>query len=673
MEVPFSLTPAWRRRVRVAAGPAATLAVLALLQILADRGAPVGNAIALYFALIVFSAGLGGIGAGAVSAVLCAAHGLAVFAIPYRVLRYAPQDGVAVALLILAAPLVAVVVGLLKQSRDQGLAEEARLADQLEQAEHRNARATQALIARGESVERARRELEEPLRRVLRYSELLLEPATRRLPADQRHEALGSLRDAAYELRVVADGVLEGTVVEPSTAPAADEAAAAQAGEVVVLDPTPSATRQARSDRKGGDGPGPGERRRHSSGEGGPASTRRLPVLLVGVSDEVAENAGQRLSRSGYSVQRPTQAGEALRLAREAKPFALLLSVEHLLDEGWTLLTALRRAPSTSGIPVLLVLAGGTAELGLVLSSTGYLSLPPDSGEVLNAVKHLDRQSWAAPSGPRVLVVDADETNRSRVRSTLVNAGCTVVTAENTRQALAMIGREQPAMIVLSLMSPGISAFDVACQLRQNPATADLPLLAGLSRDAGPEVRRRLVAQAGKALRTWPPATDDILAELLRIERRNPELAGIRDEEAGYSLAGNFLPHLDREIERAGRQHKPFSVLALGLDPDGPPGSTVPELLGNAVERLCNAFSRQVRSKDLVVREHSAEVMVLLPETDAPGAEVVLGKLGEVARGFCKPAVNGVGTLRLRTGHASYPAEAESGLALLSLARQRAA
>ena len=78
--------------------------------------------------------------------------------------------------------------------------------------------------------------------------------------------------------------------------------------------------------------------------------------------------------------------------------------------------------------------------------------------------------------GP-VLVVD-DEPHVCRlVRMVLEGAGYEVREAGSASEALRLIREHQPALLLLDLMMPGRSGLDLLGEIRQQPATADLPVV----------------------------------------------------------------------------------------------------------------------------------------------------------------------------------------------------
>lgn len=80
-------------------------------------------------------------------------------------------------------------------------------------------------------------------------------------------------------------------------------------------------------------------------------------------------------------------------------------------------------------------------------------------------------------TGERVLVVDDEADIVALVAYHLVKAGYRVSTASSGPDALTAARQERPALIVLDLMLPGASGYDVLEQLRAQPATRETAVL----------------------------------------------------------------------------------------------------------------------------------------------------------------------------------------------------
>lgn len=77
----------------------------------------------------------------------------------------------------------------------------------------------------------------------------------------------------------------------------------------------------------------------------------------------------------------------------------------------------------------------------------------------------------------KILVVEDESDIRDLVRYNLEQEGFAVIEAESGDQALTLIRREQPGLVILDLMLPGTPGLEICRSLRQDAATTDLPIV----------------------------------------------------------------------------------------------------------------------------------------------------------------------------------------------------
>ncbi|MBX3472189.1 MAG: response regulator [Planctomycetes bacterium] len=77
----------------------------------------------------------------------------------------------------------------------------------------------------------------------------------------------------------------------------------------------------------------------------------------------------------------------------------------------------------------------------------------------------------------RVLIADDNEHNREYARQVLTDCWA-VSTAADGLEALALVTRERPDLVLLDLSMPGLNGWEVARRLKADPATAAIPLVA---------------------------------------------------------------------------------------------------------------------------------------------------------------------------------------------------
>lgn len=81
------------------------------------------------------------------------------------------------------------------------------------------------------------------------------------------------------------------------------------------------------------------------------------------------------------------------------------------------------------------------------------------------------------PSEYKILIVDDVMSNVLLLKVLLTNEKFAIATASNGRQALEQVEKENPDLVLLEVMMPDMSGFEVAQHLKSNPNTADIPII----------------------------------------------------------------------------------------------------------------------------------------------------------------------------------------------------
>ena len=76
-----------------------------------------------------------------------------------------------------------------------------------------------------------------------------------------------------------------------------------------------------------------------------------------------------------------------------------------------------------------------------------------------------------------ILVVDDSPTERFFITDLLSRRGYAVLTADNGADALARIRAERPSLVVMDVVMPGASGFQVTRALSRDPATQSIPVI----------------------------------------------------------------------------------------------------------------------------------------------------------------------------------------------------
>ena len=78
---------------------------------------------------------------------------------------------------------------------------------------------------------------------------------------------------------------------------------------------------------------------------------------------------------------------------------------------------------------------------------------------------------------PVVLVVDDNQQNLELLQAYLEDVDCETVPARDGLQAMEIIGKKTPDLILLDVMMPKMSGFEVCKRIKNDPKTADIPII----------------------------------------------------------------------------------------------------------------------------------------------------------------------------------------------------
>jgi two-component system cell cycle response regulator len=78
---------------------------------------------------------------------------------------------------------------------------------------------------------------------------------------------------------------------------------------------------------------------------------------------------------------------------------------------------------------------------------------------------------------PVVLIVDDNEQNLELIQAYLEDLDCEIIPAYDGQQALDIIAQNPPDLILLDIMMPKMSGFEVCKRVKNDPKTAEIPII----------------------------------------------------------------------------------------------------------------------------------------------------------------------------------------------------
>jgi CheY-like chemotaxis protein len=117
---------------------------------------------------------------------------------------------------------------------------------------------------------------------------------------------------------------------------------------------------------------------------------------------------------------------------------------------------------------------------------------------------------------PTVLVADDDAVSLYLLRHCLDTAGFRVVSAQDGREALALMQQEAPALVILDVMMPVMDGMEVLRHAKADAALRDIPVLVLTSREQDTDILDAVKLGAADYL-VKPFVPSEFLARVARI------------------------------------------------------------------------------------------------------------------------------------------------------------
>lgn len=130
--------------------------------------------------------------------------------------------------------------------------------------------------------------------------------------------------------------------------------------------------------------------------------------------------------------------------------------------------------------------------------------------------------------GKRILIVDDEQDTLDLLIARLEKSGYAVSTASNADECIEKAIEEKPSAMLLDVLLPGLSGFEVCKRLKENATTKNIPaiIITGL---IGESAKQRGLGCGAEYVITKPYDPSDLLAKIESVIRKK---SGI-DNDAG--------------------------------------------------------------------------------------------------------------------------------------------
>ncbi|CAL8478797.1 response regulator [Caballeronia sp. S22] len=249
------------------------------------------------------------------------------------------------------------------------------------------------------------------------------------------------------------------------------------------------------------------------------APGRRL-VLVVEDEPDFAQVLLDLAHELGYRCIVSGTAGEALKLAQDSAPNAILLDIGLPDRSGLVVLQELKANPKTRHIPVHVVSASDRSEAALHLGAIGY-AVKPTTREQLTAIfQRLEEKS--SQKIKRVLLVEDDARQRQSIVELISDADVEITPVEFGRDALELLKTTIFDCMIIDLKLPDMQGGDLLRQMAGIDAYSFPPVIVytgrNLTHDEEAELMRYSQSIIIKGARSPERLLDEVTLFLHKVE-----------------------------------------------------------------------------------------------------------------------------------------------------------
>lgn len=214
------------------------------------------------------------------------------------------------------------------------------------------------------------------------------------------------------------------------------------------------------------------------------ANHATTPLVLVVEDDpKAAEILDRYLVSAGYRTEIARDGVEALEKARGMRPAAITLDVLLPKLDGWNVLAQLKLDEATAHIPVVVVSVLDQPSHGRALGAADYFVKPVQRDALIARLDRFTFSTKVKEREVRILVVDDEAQARQLLAEMLEPLGFEVIGAATGEQGLQLVRDRTPDLVILDLLMPGMSGFEVVKALKADLYTRAIPILVVTGKD----------------------------------------------------------------------------------------------------------------------------------------------------------------------------------------------
>jgi PAS domain S-box-containing protein len=223
-------------------------------------------------------------------------------------------------------------------------------------------------------------------------------------------------------------------------------------------------------------------------------------IALVVENDEMsADLVRLLLEAEGFTVLLAPSAEAALVMATRQVLSLITLDIQLPGIDGWEFLLRIRKMKGLSHVPVVVIAGVTDANMTLTDGAASVLQKPIRRAQLKSTLADLGLHASQGQTFT-VLVVDDDPKAVEVIAAFLPAPTYNVLRAYGASEAVGIAQRQRPDLILLDLVMPGMSGFELVQTLQRTPSTAHIPIVVVTAKQITATDREALRSNSGAVL-----------------------------------------------------------------------------------------------------------------------------------------------------------------------------
>ena len=249
------------------------------------------------------------------------------------------------------------------------------------------------------------------------------------------------------------------------------------------------------------------------------SSVEKPLALIIEDNLQASKLLETYLQDAGYRTDIARDGVEGFEKAKFLKPTIITLDMILPIKDGWQVLKELKRHPICKSIPIIIVSITDEKKLGFSMGAVDYFVKPVNREEFMESLKRVPLHLKRAHHQPKVLIIDDDKTASDLIEVMLEAEGYSVIKTLRGEEGIELAQTAEPDLVILDLIMPDVSGFNVAYQLKQDSRTRNIPIIVLTSMDVDEDTREQMEGFVTGVISKSNFTKNDLLREINTIEK----------------------------------------------------------------------------------------------------------------------------------------------------------